>query len=123
VTTRSYSTAPAFSSFRQMALNGNGAESFMRVCVSPAKRPGNERTILSEPLEQQEIVSDGDEVCLSFCAAGMYDDKSQYRYTIEFSRSELMALLAAGPDAPQLGSRVAGLQVSAAVPGSAELRR
>lgn len=68
----------------------------MRVHVGPAKRPGNERTIFNQPLGRQEIAADGDEVCLSFCAVGIYDGQSQYRYTMKFSRSELLSILAIG---------------------------
>lgn len=68
----------------------------MRVHVGPAKRPGNERTIFNQPLGRQEIATDGDEVCLSFCAVGIYDGQSQYRYTMKFSRSELLSILAIG---------------------------
>lgn len=75
---------------------GNVAGCVMRVHVGPAKRPGNERTIFNQPLGQEEIAMDGDEVCLSFCAAGIYDGQSQYRYTMKFSRSELLNILAAG---------------------------
>lgn len=71
----------------------------MRVHVGPAKRPGNERTIFNQPLGQEEITSVGDEICLSFCAMGIYDGQSQYRYTMKFSRKELLNILAAdGPD-------------------------
>ncbi len=68
----------------------------MRVHVGPAKRPGNERTIFNQPLGRQEIAADGDEVCVSFCAVGIYDGQSQYRYTMKFSRSELLSILAIG---------------------------
>jgi hypothetical protein len=67
----------------------------MRVHVGPAKRLGNERTIFNGPVGGQEVVSEGEEVCLSFCAAGMYDGQSQYRYTMRFSRNELLAMLGA----------------------------
>lgn len=67
----------------------------MRVHVGPAKRPGSERTIFNGPVGRQEVASEGDEVCLSFCAAGMYDGQSQYRYTMMFSRSELLTILGA----------------------------
>ncbi|HWK64423.1 MAG TPA: hypothetical protein VNS34_05760 [Rhizobiaceae bacterium] len=67
----------------------------MRIHVGPAKRPGNERTIFNQPLGKEEIASEGDEVSLSFCALGIYDGQSQYRYTMKLSRSELLSLLAA----------------------------
>lgn len=72
---------------------GNVAGCAMRVHVGPAKRPGNERTIFNQPLEQEEIASQGDEISLSFCALGIYDGQSQYRYTMKFSRRELVRLL------------------------------
>lgn len=67
----------------------------MRVRVGPAKRQGGEKTILNESLQQIDLNLDGDEVRLCFCAEGIYDCKSQYRYTMQFSRSEMLALLSA----------------------------
>ncbi|BCH22441.1 hypothetical protein MesoLjLc_21840 [Mesorhizobium sp. L-8-10] len=66
----------------------------MQIRVGPAKRPGRERTILDQPLGQIGIESEGDRVSLSFCADGIYDTQSQYRYTIRFSRREFLAILA-----------------------------
>lgn len=85
---------------RSTAVNVAGCA--MRVHVGPAKRPGNERTIFNQPLEQGEIASDGDDVCLSFCAVGIYDGQSQYRYTMKFSRSELRSILTAGSSGEHL---------------------
>ena len=67
----------------------------MRVRVGPAKRQGGEKTILNQSLQRIDLDLDGDEVRLSFCAEGIYDCKSQYRYTMQFSRSEMLALLSA----------------------------
>ncbi|HEV2501680.1 MAG TPA: hypothetical protein VGV39_01305 [Mesorhizobium sp.] len=66
----------------------------MDMKIGPAKRPGVEKTILRQPLKLIEVDVNGDEVQLRFCAGGLYDDKSLYRYTMRFSRSEMAELLA-----------------------------
>ncbi|MFE0018005.1 hypothetical protein ACFWXH_24400 [Mesorhizobium sp. NPDC059054] len=66
----------------------------MDIKIGPAKRPGVEKTILKQPLELIEVGVEGDEVQLRFCAGGLYDDKSLYRYTMRFSRDEMLELLA-----------------------------
>ena len=68
----------------------------MQIRVGPAKRPGRERTILNQPLGQLEIETEGDKVSLSFCAEGIYDAQSRYRYTIRFSRTEMLSILTEG---------------------------
>lgn len=65
----------------------------MNIKVRPAKRLGVEKMILSQPLELVEMDVDGDDIKLRFCAGGLYDNKSQYRYTMQFSRSEMLELL------------------------------
>ena len=65
----------------------------MNIKVRPAKRLGVEKIILSQPLELVEMDVDGDDIKLGFCGGGLYDDKSQYRYTMQFSRSEMLELL------------------------------
>lgn len=66
----------------------------MDIKIGPAKRPGVEKTILKQPLELIEVDVSGDEVQLRFCAGCLYDEKSLYRYTMRFSRSEMQELLA-----------------------------
>ncbi|MCG7507757.1 hypothetical protein [Mesorhizobium retamae] len=68
----------------------------MDLKIGPAKRPGVEKTILRQPLNLVEVDINGDEVELRFCAGGLYDDKSLYRYTMRFSRNEMLELLANG---------------------------
>lgn len=68
----------------------------MDLKIGPAKRPGIEKTILKQPLNLVEVDINGDEVELRFCAGGLYDNKSLYRYTMRFSRNEMLELLANG---------------------------
>lgn len=68
----------------------------MDLKIGPAKRPGVEKTILKQPLNLVEVDINGDEVELRFCAGGLYDNKSLYRYTMRFSRNEMLELLANG---------------------------
>lgn len=66
----------------------------MDIKIGPAKRPGVEKTILEQPLELIEVDVKGDEIQLRFCAGCLYDDKSLYRYTMRFSRGEMLELFA-----------------------------
>ena len=68
----------------------------MDLKIGPAKRPGVEKTILRQPLNLVEVDINGDEVELRFCAGGLYDNKSLYRYTMRFSRNEMLELLTNG---------------------------
>jgi hypothetical protein len=58
-----------------------------------AKRHGEEVTIFDQPLDADHMVigTDGG-VEITFLAAGRYDQKSRYRYTVTFSRHEVSAL-------------------------------
>lgn len=68
----------------------------MRVNVGPAKREGKVTTIFDDSLQSAEVSVVGEEeVRICFRAGGMYDQKSAYQYTLNFSRSELSALFGA----------------------------
>jgi hypothetical protein len=71
-----------------------GGEWRMRVRVGAARRVGEQVAIFDQPLGNGEISSAPDgNVEIAFLAAGIYDPKSRYRYTIGLSRDELAALV------------------------------
>ncbi|WP_157014661.1 hypothetical protein [Mesorhizobium xinjiangense] len=78
----------------------------MRIQVAPAKRLGVKTTIFNAPLELNSIANGNkEEVEFSFCAAGVYDPRSKYRYTVNLSRNELEALAVVNANAEQFGDR------------------
>ncbi len=83
--------------FVQSHCLGRQGQLVMNIKIGPAKRPGLEKTILEQPLNLIEVDVNGDDVQLRFCAGCLYDNKSLYRYTMRFSRSEMLDLLADGP--------------------------
>ena len=80
--------------FRFYTPNEEWGLGYIKVPVGPAKREGKSTTIFDHDLRPTNINTDPDgEIHISFCAGGMYDNKSAYRYTLIFSRSELDALV------------------------------
>lgn len=66
----------------------------MQVCVSPARRDGSRTVIFDQSLDPQDIHTcvDG-EISISFCAGGMYDNRSKYTYSVKLTPAELLALV------------------------------